>query len=247
MAILQLTVELATCATEYPTAGLRNVTDQAATLRLAVFPRSGLLTDALLVLGGAAFVGLMAQLSYKLHFTPVPLTGQTFAVLLVGAAYGPALGAASMVAYALLGIVGVPLYADHTHGWSSFTGNSGGYIVGFVLAAAVTGWLSERGWDKRFSSSIALDAHRQRRDLPLRRDLAAPRAARAAGRRPSSTASTRSCRATWSSCTSPRPRCRGPGTWSDASAASGGLQHRELIRDLERPRAEAVERRRAAA
>jgi biotin transport system substrate-specific component len=131
------------------------VTDQAATLRVAVFPRSGLLTDALLVLGGAAFVGLMAQLSYKLHFTPVPLTGQTFAVLLVGAAYGPALGAASMVAYALLGIVGVPLYADHTHGWSTFTGNSGGYIVGFVLAAAVTGWLSERGWDKKFSSSIA--------------------------------------------------------------------------------------------
>ncbi len=131
------------------------MTDQAATLRVAVFPRSGLLTDALLVLGGAAFVGLMAQLSYKLHFTPVPLTGQTFAVLLVGAAYGPALGAASMVAYALLGIVGVPLYADHTHGWSTFTGNSGGYIVGFVLAAAVTGWLSERGWDKKFSSSIA--------------------------------------------------------------------------------------------
>jgi biotin transport system substrate-specific component len=131
------------------------VTDQAATLRLAVFPRPGLLTDTLLVLGGAAFVGLFAQISYQSHLTPVPFTGQTFAVLVVGAAYGPALGAASMVAYALLGIVGVPVYADHTHGWSTFTGNSGGYIVGFVLAAAVTGWLSERGWDKRFSSSIA--------------------------------------------------------------------------------------------
>jgi biotin transport system substrate-specific component len=131
------------------------MTDQAATLRLAVFPRPGLLTDALLALGGAAFVGLAAQLSYTLHFTPVPLTGQTFAVLLVGAAYGPVLGVASLTLYLLLGIAGVPWYADRAHGWAAFSGASGGYIVGFVLAAAVTGWLSERGWDKRFSSSIA--------------------------------------------------------------------------------------------
>ena len=127
-----------------------------ATLRLAVFPRSGLLTDALLVLGGAAFVGLAAQLSFRLGFTPVPITGQTFAVLLVGAAYGPVLGAASLSAYLLLGIVGVPLYADHKHGWDVFSGATGGYIVGFVLAAALTGWLAERGWDKRFASSVTL-------------------------------------------------------------------------------------------
>ena len=62
------------------------MSDQALTLRHAVFPRSGLLTDALIVLGGAAFVGLAAQLSFRLGFTPVPITGQTFAVLLVGAA-----------------------------------------------------------------------------------------------------------------------------------------------------------------
>ncbi len=131
------------------------MTDQAATLRHAVFPRSGLLVDALLVLGGAAFVGLAAQFSFRLGFTPVPITGQTFAVLLVGAAYGPVLGATSLGAYLLLGVVGVPLYADHRHGWSVFSGATGGYIVGFVLAAAVTGALAERGWDKRFSSSVA--------------------------------------------------------------------------------------------
>ena len=129
--------------------------DQTMTLRVAVFPRAGLLTDALLVLGGAGFVGLMAQISYPLKFTPVPLTGQTFAVLLVGAAYGPLLGALSMTTYLVLGVVGAPWYANQAHGWSVFSGSSGGYIVGFVLAAAVTGWLSERGWDKRFSSSIA--------------------------------------------------------------------------------------------
>ncbi len=129
--------------------------DQTMTLRLAVFPRSGLLTDALLVLGGAGFVGLMAQISVRLGFTPVPITGQTFAVLLVGAAYGSALGAASMGAYLVLGVIGVPLYADHKHGWDVFSGATGGYIVGFIVAAAVTGALAERGWDKKFSSSIA--------------------------------------------------------------------------------------------
>jgi len=129
--------------------------DQAATLRLAVFPRSGLLADALLVLGGAAFVGLCAQVSYQPAFTPVPYTLQTFSVLLVGAAYGAMLGAASLSLYLILGVVGVPLFAQHKHGWDVFTGATGGYIVGFVLAAAVTGALAERGWDKRFPSSIA--------------------------------------------------------------------------------------------
>ena len=129
--------------------------DQAATLRLAVFPRSGLLVDALLALGGAAFVGLAAQVSFHLGFTPVPITGQTFAVLLVGAAYGSVLGAASLSLYLLLGLAGVPWYSEQKHGWEVFSGATGGYIVGFVLAAALTGCLAERGWDKKFSSSIA--------------------------------------------------------------------------------------------
>jgi biotin transport system substrate-specific component len=128
---------------------------EAATLRLAVVPRTGLLVDALLALGGAAFVGLAAQVSWHLGFTPVPITGQTFAVLLVGAAYGSALGAASLSLYMLLGIAGVPWYSEQKHGWEVFSGATGGYIVGFVVAAAVTGYLSERGWDKRFSSSVA--------------------------------------------------------------------------------------------
>jgi biotin transport system substrate-specific component len=131
------------------------VNDQAATLRLAVFPRSGFLVDALLALGGAAFVGLAAQLSFHLGFTPVPITGQTFAVLLVGAAYGSVLGGASLFLYLLLGVVGVPWYSEQKHGWETFSGTTGGYIVGFVLAAVVTGLLAERGWDKKFSSSVA--------------------------------------------------------------------------------------------
>jgi biotin transport system substrate-specific component len=125
-----------------------------ATLRLAVFPRPRLLTDALLVLGGAAFVALAAQISVKLPFTPVPITGQTFAVVLVGASLGTIRGTASLLLYLALGVVGVPVYAHHDSGWDVITSASGGYIVGFVLAAAVTGTLAEHGWDKRFSSSI---------------------------------------------------------------------------------------------
>ncbi len=132
------------------------MSDQAATLRLAVVPRSGLLVDALLALGGVAFVGLAAQVSFRLGFTPVPITMQTFAVLLVGAAYGAVLGTATLSLYLLLGLAGVPLYADHKHGWDVFSGATGGYIVGFVLAAALTGRLAERGWDKRFASSVTL-------------------------------------------------------------------------------------------
>jgi len=132
------------------------VSNEAATLRLAVLPRSSLLVDVLLALGGAAFIGLLAQISYQPDFTPVPYTGQTFGVLLVGAAYGARLGAASSSLYALLGIVGVPLYADHKHGWDVFKGATGGYLVGFILAAALTGWLAERGWDRRFATSVTM-------------------------------------------------------------------------------------------
>jgi biotin transport system substrate-specific component len=127
----------------------------AATLRLAFFPRTRLLTDVLLVLGGAAFVALAAQVSIALPFTPVPITGQTFAVVLVGAALGAVLALASLGLYLFVGALGAPVYADGNHGWDVLTGPTGGYIVGFVLAAVLTGWLAERRWDRRFSSAVA--------------------------------------------------------------------------------------------
>jgi biotin transport system substrate-specific component len=126
----------------------------AATLRLAAFPRSTRVTDALLVLAGTGLVAGAAQISVKLPFTPVPITGQTFAVLLVGASLGALRGTASLLLYLWLGVAGAPIYAHHDSGWNVITSASGGYIVGFVLAAAITGVLAERGWDKRLSSSI---------------------------------------------------------------------------------------------
>jgi len=127
---------------------------QAATLRVAVLPRAGLGTDVLLVCGGTALVALAAQISIPLGFTPVPLTGQTFAVLLVAAALGTVRGTASLLLYLLVGVAGAPVYAEHKHGWEVFSGATGGYIVGFVAAAALTGHLAERGWDRRFSTAV---------------------------------------------------------------------------------------------
>jgi biotin transport system substrate-specific component len=130
------------------------VEPNAATLRLAVFPRSGILTDALLVLGGAGFVALCALISIPLSFTPVPITGSTFGVLLVGASMGSVLGAASLSLYVFAGLF-LPIYAEHKQGWDVFSGPTGGYLVGFIVAALVIGWLAERPhWDRRFASAV---------------------------------------------------------------------------------------------
>ncbi|MEX0816027.1 MAG: biotin transporter BioY [Gaiellales bacterium] len=127
----------------------------AATLRWAVLPGGGLLADVLLVAGGAGFVALAAQVSIALPFTPVPITGQTFAVLLVGAGLGAVLGLASLGLYLFVGALGAPVYAEGQRGWDVLTGPTGGYIVGFVLAAGLAGYLAQRRWDRRFSSAVA--------------------------------------------------------------------------------------------
>ncbi len=106
------------------------------------------------MVAGTGLVAGAAQISVSLPFTPVPITGQTFTVVLVGASLGMIRGCASLVLYLWLGVAGAPIYADQAHGWSVVTSASGGYIVGFVAAAAVTGFLAERRWDRRLSSSI---------------------------------------------------------------------------------------------
>jgi biotin transport system substrate-specific component len=127
---------------------------QAATLRNAILPRTGLLTDALLIAGGAGLIAASAQVSFKLPFTPVPITGQTFSVLLVGAALGTMRGGASAFLYVLAGLL-FPIYAPHTgYGWSTITSASGGYLVSYPFVAALTGWLAERRWDRKFSSAV---------------------------------------------------------------------------------------------
>ena len=115
----------------------------------------GLVRSIALVIGGAIFVGLTAQVSIPLPFTPVPLTMQTFSVLLVGAALGSVRGAASMALYLLAGMAGVPWFAQQGSGWAFA---SFGYIVGFVAAAWLVGRLAERGADRRVLPTIGMMA-----------------------------------------------------------------------------------------
>ncbi|MHB1712978.1 MAG: biotin transporter BioY [Acidimicrobiales bacterium] len=110
-----------------------------------------LVRDGLLVIGAAGFVGVLAQISIHLSFTPVPITGQTLGVLLAGTALGWKRGAAAMVLYGLAGLVGVPWFAGHASG---YVGASFGYIVGFMLAAALCGFLAERGADRSLVKSV---------------------------------------------------------------------------------------------
>ena len=101
--------------------------------------------DVLLVLGGAMFTGLFAQIAIPVAGSPVPITGQTFAALIVGAALGWQRGAASLGLYMVAGMAGVPWYAD---GGSGFGFPSFGYVIGFVFAAALVGALANWGGDR---------------------------------------------------------------------------------------------------
>ena len=107
--------------------------------------------DAVLVLAGALLTALFAQITIPM--TPVPITGQTLAVGLVGATLGLRRGVLSMSLYVLMGFF-LPVYADASSGVSQLWGASGGYIWGFVLATAAIGWLSERGADRRVATAF---------------------------------------------------------------------------------------------
>lgn len=115
---------------------------------------NALVWDIMLVALGTGFVSLMAQVAIPLEpFSPVPITGQTLAVLVVGGALGALRGGASLLLYLLLGWAGAPIYAEGTSG-SFINLPTGGYLVGFVIAAVVVGYLSEKGWDRSLRSSL---------------------------------------------------------------------------------------------
>jgi len=104
--------------------------------------------DAALVLGAALLTAACAQISIPLPGDPVPVTGQTFAVLLTGAALGANRGAAGQLLYLAMGLVGLPFYADGAHGFDVVWGATGGYLVAFPIAAWVTGKLAEARFDR---------------------------------------------------------------------------------------------------
>jgi biotin transport system substrate-specific component len=104
--------------------------------------------DAALVLGGAGLTALGAQITVHTAASPVPITGQTLGVVIAGAALGARRGALSQLVYLLLGFL-LPVYADGASGTGVLWGASGGYLVGFVVAAGLIGWLAEHGADRR--------------------------------------------------------------------------------------------------
>jgi biotin transport system substrate-specific component len=130
-----------------------------STLALAASParaRSKTAYRVLLAFAGSWIVAGLAQIEITLPFTPVPVTGQTLGVLLVGASLGSGLGAISIVLYLAQGALGLPFYSGGDSGieWLKFSAATGGYLWGFLLSAAVVGWLAERGWDRSMRSSI---------------------------------------------------------------------------------------------
>ncbi len=122
----------------------------AAVISQRVLPRTRV-TPVVLVISAAALTALAAQWEIHLPFTPVPITGQTFAVLLTGAALGMTLGAAGQLVYVAAGALGLPIYAGGAAGWDAAqAAGTSGYLIGFIVAAGVVGFMAERRQDRTF-------------------------------------------------------------------------------------------------
>jgi biotin transport system substrate-specific component len=107
-----------------------------------------------LVIGGSIFIALSAQIALRIPFSPVPITGQTLAVLLVGALLGSRIGAITVTTYLAQGVMGLPVFASGLGGPAHLIGPTGGYLLGFVAAAYVVGLLAERGMTVRASTTM---------------------------------------------------------------------------------------------
>jgi biotin transport system substrate-specific component len=117
--------------------------------RLVSSRLDGRTRDIALIVGVAALTAVLAQLSFHVPGTPVPVTGQTFAVLLSAAVVGPLRSVAGQLLYIAVGWAGLPVFSSGTHGWSVVHGVNAGYLLGFVLASALVGWQARRGLDRR--------------------------------------------------------------------------------------------------
>lgn len=121
----------------------------SAVITQRALPRSAVIS-VLLVVAAAALTALAAQWRIVLPFTPVPITGQTFAVLLTGAALGWKLGAAGQMLYVAAGALGAPVFSEGSGGMEVIRGATGGYLIGFVFAAGLVGWMAEHRQDRTF-------------------------------------------------------------------------------------------------
>lgn len=122
--------------------------------RPLLIPQRHVIADALVCVMGAALIAVSAQIVLPLGFTPVPITGQSFAILALSSALGTRRALATVGLYLAIGIVGLPVFAQGHSGWASVVGPSGGYLLGFLVAAYVTGRFAEMKWDRKLLPSI---------------------------------------------------------------------------------------------
>ena len=113
-----------------------------------IWPKIDRKREIALIFAGSWLIALAAQIAIPLY--PVPVTGQTLCVLLIGALLGSKRGALTVLVYLTQGAMGLPIFAGGTGGFARIAGPTGGYLIGFVVAAFVVGWLSEKGWNQRF-------------------------------------------------------------------------------------------------
>lgn len=126
--------------------------DIRLTITDTLWPRTGLVRDITCIGIGVLLTTILTRIEIPL--TPVPITGQTFAVLLVGALLGSKRGALSMIVYIGSGLMGAPVFSNAGWGLSHLAGPTGGYLVGFVLAAFLVGKFSEIGWDREVKTTV---------------------------------------------------------------------------------------------
>jgi len=125
------------------------------TLADVALSRVSTFSSAVLIVLASVVTALAAQIAIPVLWSPVPITGQTFAVLLSGAVLGMRRGFLAQILYLAEGAIGLPVFAGGAAGAAVFAGPTAGYLIAFPFAAAVTGALAERGWDRRFVTMLA--------------------------------------------------------------------------------------------
>jgi biotin transport system substrate-specific component len=110
--------------------------------------------NLVVALSGSLLLALLARLSIPVPFSPVPITGQTFGILFLGAVLGSRIGTLSVIMYIFEGVIGLPVFAGGTMGFLYLLGPTGGYLIGFLPAVYLVGYLSERGWINSFTSAF---------------------------------------------------------------------------------------------
>ena len=123
-------------------------------LRTALIPRASALSNAVLVVSGVLGLAALAQIAIPVPGSPVPVTGQTLGVLILGTTYGSTLGFTTFAIYLLAGIAGAPVFANGAHGLDRIVGATGGYLIGMLVATLILGQLARFRLDQKFLTAL---------------------------------------------------------------------------------------------